>query len=84
MHRIWREIRRPFYGIIFTKIMKTCKIERLRAYCSGIKNYVNGHMIPHRDNVTSDVRNLRRYGVYAVIYCRKPDVMNNVACDWST
>ena len=29
-------------------------------------------------------RNLRRYGVYSVIYCRKPDVMNNVACDWST
>ena len=21
---------------------------------------------------------------YSVIYCRKPDVMRNVACDWST
>ena len=22
--------------------------------------------------------------VYSVIYCRKPDVMSNFACDWST
>ena len=21
---------------------------------------------------------------YSVIYCRKPDVMSNIACDWST